>query len=291
MFVNYKVNFFRQVLFGCQIPFSESPKILAFREGCWRRSLRYDLRGSAERRPGAVRSSGKQDSMSVYGGLWPKQTMLCAVPVLTTGCTSAAPDVECPSALPQCVALSFGASLMSLTLKMAAGRIKTPQDVIDRLDWISSDKPEFEAAESLYKMAFIRYLNGRGRVRHTRLPLESLTESERDISDDDPLARTLMFLMFATGTQLLPPNNSAIEMTFIEKYNERVVDHGRGDPQQNPLSWPDDTCFNGVELPLLGVINLLEQPIPDDTTISTDFDLYQYIIVWRNYLNLGTGVY
>ncbi|KAJ7190603.1 hypothetical protein GGX14DRAFT_407851 [Mycena pura] len=138
-----------------------------------------------------------------------------------------------------------------------------------------------------------------------------------------------MFLMFATGTQLLLPNNSAIEkvlasliifgsiiclqytkpiygqwyirwyiMTFIEKYNERVVDHGRGDPQQNPLSWPDfispvkgHTCFNGVELPLLDVINLLEQPIPDDTTISTDFDLYQYIIVWRNYLNLGTGVY
>ncbi|KAJ7200758.1 hypothetical protein GGX14DRAFT_400367 [Mycena pura] len=182
MFVNYKVNFFRQVLFGCQIPFSESPEILAFREGF-------------------------------------------------NGC------INDDSALT--LGQSFGASLMSLTLKMAAGRIKTPQDVIDRLDWISSDKPEFEAAESLYKMAFIRYLNGRGRVRHTRLPLESLTESERDISDDDPLARTLMFLMFATGTQLLPPNNSAIEMTFIEKYNERVVDHGRGDPQQNPLTWPD----------------------------------------------------
>jgi hypothetical protein len=40
----------------------------------------------------------------------------------------------------------------------------------------------------------------------------------------------------------------------------------------------EHTCFDGVDLPLLGVSKLLEQPIPDDFTTTTDFDLYQYIM-------------
>ncbi|KAF8183906.1 hypothetical protein K438DRAFT_2020608 [Mycena galopus ATCC 62051] len=40
------------------------------------------------------------------------------------------------------------------------------------------------------------------------------------------------------------------------------------------------SCFNGVDLPLDNVIGLLEQVIPDDNSICTDFDLYQYMMYW-----------
>lgn len=33
-----------------------------------------------------------------------------------------------------------------------------------------------------------------------------------------------------------------------------------------------------MDLPLLGVVQLLQQPIPDDLTTATDFDLYQYMM-------------
>ncbi|KAJ7222139.1 hypothetical protein GGX14DRAFT_428153, partial [Mycena pura] len=167
---------------------------------------------------------------------------------------------------------------------MASGRIKSPADVIERLDWISTGKSELEGAESLYRKAFVRYLNGRGIVRHARLPLDSLTDSEKNIAADDPLARALMFLMYATGTQLLPQNDGRIDMQFLERYSEWRPDAERGNPAINPDRWPDyispprgHTCFDGVDLPLIGVTTLLEQPIPDDDTASTDFDLYQYI--------------
>ncbi|KAJ7024951.1 hypothetical protein C8F04DRAFT_1089008 [Mycena alexandri] len=42
---------------------------------------------------------------------------------------------------------SFGASLKTLVLLLASDRIKSPSDVIQRLAWTSTDKPEFAAAE------------------------------------------------------------------------------------------------------------------------------------------------
>ncbi|KAJ6558921.1 hypothetical protein B0H10DRAFT_2446061, partial [Mycena sp. CBHHK59/15] len=93
-----------------------------------------------------------------------------------------------------------------------------------------------------------------------------------------------MFLMFLTGTPLLPAGDGRIEMTFFERFLDTDIDT-RGDPEQNPSRWPDHTCpikqhrcFAGADLPLIGVSKLLEQPIPDDTTSSTDFDLYQYMM-------------
>lgn len=99
---------------------------------------------------------------------------------------------------------SFGASLKTLVLLLASDRIKSPSDVIQRLAWTSTDKPEFAAAEVLYAKAFVRFLNGLGRVDHPLLPAERLSDAEKSISPTDPLARSLMFLLYATGSPLLP---------------------------------------------------------------------------------------
>ncbi|KAJ6556664.1 hypothetical protein B0H10DRAFT_1967607 [Mycena sp. CBHHK59/15] len=57
-----------------------------------------------------------------------------------------------------------------------------------------------------------------------------------------------------------------------------------GNPACNPDHWPDHvlpvqthTCFDSVDLPLLGPAALLEQPVPEDDT-CTDFDLYLYMM-------------
>ncbi|KAF7348819.1 hypothetical protein MVEN_01401900 [Mycena venus] len=179
---------------------------------------------------------------------------------------------------------SFGSSLKSLAIKMAAGRIKSPDELIERLSWTSTEKPELASFEALYAQAFNRYLKGAGRVNHPLLSDANLTDNERLIESDDPLARSLMFLLYATGTQLLPANGGTIEMTFFESFAGPAVDPARADPAQNE-HWPDficpvreRTCFDGVDLPLIGVTKLLEQPIPGDSTTTTDFDLYQYIM-------------
>ena len=97
-------------------------------------------------------------------------------------------------------------------------------------------------------------------------------------------------------------------MNFIEKYkipeneDEESVERSllsRGDPLQNPDHWilvrfifaftsdcsltPEQhaspvqahTCFDGVDLPLLGVAKLLDQSLPENDD-WTDFDVYQY---------------
>ncbi|KAJ7754753.1 hypothetical protein B0H14DRAFT_2635380 [Mycena olivaceomarginata] len=110
---------------------------------------------------------------------------------------------------------SFGASLKSLLIKMAAGRIQSPQDVLEHLDWQSTGDPELQAIEALYRTAFHRYLSGHGIVRHPLLPRESLTEAEREIPDDYPLARALMFLMYTTGSQLLPLSSQTIDVSSV----------------------------------------------------------------------------
>ncbi|KAJ6622375.1 hypothetical protein B0H10DRAFT_2187633 [Mycena sp. CBHHK59/15] len=56
------------------------------------------------------------------------------------------------------------------------------------------------------------------------LPDEQLTEHEKNIPDNDPLARSLMFLMFLTGTQLLPAGDGRIEMTFFERFLDTDID-------------------------------------------------------------------
>ncbi|KAF8181751.1 hypothetical protein K438DRAFT_1976048 [Mycena galopus ATCC 62051] len=232
MFQSYTNSFTRQVVFGCQTLFSESPEITAFAVG--------------------------------FNG-----------PI--------------SSSFTATLSETFGASLKSLLLKMSAGRIQKPEDVIERLAWTYTGDEQFSATEARYRMAFIRYLSGQAVVKHPRLPIASLTAAEREIPDDHPLARALMFLMYATGSQLLPKNNSKIDMVFIKDYGPsapgaHIVNPEDGDPAHNPEHWADHvlavrghTCFDGVDLPLLGPAKLLEEPIPPDNT-STDFDLYQYIM-------------
>ncbi|KAF8160100.1 hypothetical protein K438DRAFT_1776639 [Mycena galopus ATCC 62051] len=111
-----------------------------------------------------------------------------------------------------CADSLIGASLKSFLLKKSAGRIQKPEDFIERLAWTYTGDEQFSAMEARYRMAFIRYLSGQGVVKHPRLSIASLTAAEREIPDDHPLTRALMFLMYATGSQLLPKNNSKIDL-------------------------------------------------------------------------------
>jgi hypothetical protein len=79
--------------------------------------------------------------------------------------------------------------------------------------WTSSGSLELEAIELLYIAAFTRYLKGCSRVCHPLLPPEELTENEKDIAPDDPLARSILFLMHIGGMPLLPVGDEEIEVS------------------------------------------------------------------------------
>ncbi|KAJ7107453.1 hypothetical protein C8R44DRAFT_885466 [Mycena epipterygia] len=184
-------------------------------------------------------------------------------------------------------ASTFGGSMKSLMLQMLSGRVKSAEDVIKRLRWESSEVPALLPAEELYKTAFLRYLRGKGIVKHRLLVVNELTDAEKRIAVDDPSARTQMFLMATTGTQQLLRAEGTIDLNFLERHFLESPDTVLGDPVQNPDGWPYHlsiakvhTCFNGVDLPLHGVSMLLQQPLPADDSTSTDFDLYQYLM-WR----------
>ncbi|KAJ7355292.1 hypothetical protein DFH08DRAFT_1052143 [Mycena albidolilacea] len=88
MFASYTDNYARQILFGCQVAFANSPEICAFANG--------------------FNGPVSPDSAETLG-------------------------------------MSFGASLKSLLIKMAAGRIQSPRDVLERLDWQPTGDPEPQA--------------------------------------------------------------------------------------------------------------------------------------------------
>jgi len=97
-------------------------------------------------------------------------------------------------------------------MAMAADRVKSPQDLIDRLHWISSGNTDLLTSEAIYRKAFIRYLKGSGIPRHPTVAKLELTDAEKSIDQDDPLVRSLMFLMYATGTLLLPASGDVIDV-------------------------------------------------------------------------------
>ncbi|KAJ6534713.1 hypothetical protein B0H10DRAFT_1972366 [Mycena sp. CBHHK59/15] len=238
----YQHHLYRQILFGSYVIFSTSPEVNALREG---------LNGR----------------------------------ISETSSTT--------------LAESFGGSLKALVLKMASGRLKSPDDLIASFRWKSTGVSSLEHVEARYKHALIQYLRGKGIVCHPVFDMTSLTPEESAIAPDDPCARGLMFLMTVTGTLQLPPDDGQIEfltrrrsqMNFIEKYKipeneaEESVERSllaRGDPLQNPDHWilhaspvQAHTCFDGVDLPLLGVAKLLDQSLPENDD-WTDFDVYQY---------------
>ncbi|KAJ7677149.1 hypothetical protein B0H17DRAFT_1139796 [Mycena rosella] len=161
---------------------------------------------------------------------------------------------------------TFGTSRTrkSLLHKLIAGRVKSPQEVIQRLSPSSAGK-------------------GKGRVNHPLLPVDKMSKWEKNISHDNPLVRLVLFLMFSTGTVLLPDNK--IDMVFVAQFPGQQLGPDKTDPKLNPEHWPIRAVAaqlltilaERVDLPLFQVASLLEQPIPGDTTTSTDFDLYQYI--------------
>ncbi|KAJ7657955.1 hypothetical protein B0H17DRAFT_1145753 [Mycena rosella] len=178
---------------------------------------------------------------------------------------------------------SFGTSLLPMMAKMSAGRLQKVEDLVARLHWVPCSDRSLVDLEEKYKAAFIRYISAPGIVRHPLLPVARLTRAEREITASNPLARALMFLITTTGTLQLPRSETTkIHMVFFAKVeeDERVLD------PSNP-AWPDSTplvrihsCFEQLDIPLLPIKALLDQPIPNDNTTYTDFDLYQYAM-WR----------
>ncbi|KAJ7620044.1 hypothetical protein B0H17DRAFT_1219629 [Mycena rosella] len=119
-------------------------------------------------------------------------------------------NAQLTEASPMTLAKSFGSSLKSIILKLAAARIESVADVIERLTWRSSYIPCFSNLEECYKLAMIRYLSGKGVVCHSLL--QDLTAEELSIAPDDPTACVLMFLMTVTGTQQLPQEDAMIQV-------------------------------------------------------------------------------
>lgn len=119
------------------------------------------------------------------------------------------------TARPNIFQQSFGGSLKSLVLKMASGRLQSPEDLIARLRWKSAGVQSLIHVEARYQHALIRYLKGKGIVRHPVFDMDSLTEEERGIAPDDSRARALMFLMTVTGTQQLPPDDGQIDVGHL----------------------------------------------------------------------------
>ncbi|KAJ7114568.1 hypothetical protein C8R43DRAFT_961339 [Mycena crocata] len=191
-------------------------------------------------------------------------------------------DSPLSSSLPLTLGQSFGASRKTLIPHMSSARIESPQQVLDRIQWLPTNDDAYAATEESYKTAFTRYLMGKGIVQHPLLPADALTEEETSVAADDPCARARMFLMTVTGSPQLP---SSIDVAFVKKFTgDQSPDPALSNPQQNPENWPDyicpvkaHTCYNGVDFPLFGMPELLEQPLPDDDS-CTDFDLYQYMM-------------
>ncbi|KAJ7654845.1 hypothetical protein B0H17DRAFT_1146640 [Mycena rosella] len=163
------------------------------------------------------------------------------------------------------------------------GRLQKVEDLVARLHWVPCSDQSLVDLEEKYKAAFIRYISAPGIVRHPLLPVARLTQAEREITASNPLARALMFLITTTGTLQLPRSETTkIHMVFFAKVeeDERVLD------PSNP-AWLDSTplvrihsCFEQLDIPLLPIKALLDQPIPNDNTMYKDFDLYQYAM-WR----------
>ena len=98
---------------------------------------------------------------------------------------------------------------------MSGRRLKSPDDLIARLQFKSAGVADLRQAEELYKAALIRYLRGKGIVRHALLPEASLTDSERAVAPDDPCARSLMFLLTVTGTVQLPKDEGKVQVCWF----------------------------------------------------------------------------
>ncbi|KAJ7230121.1 hypothetical protein GGX14DRAFT_384076 [Mycena pura] len=102
------------------------------------------------------------------------------------------------------LSLTFGASIRRVLPLMCADHLKSPEEVIARLKWVSTGEEALASVESAYKNGVNRFLRGTGRVHHHLLSDEALNDFEKTIPDDHPLARSLMFLMNLTGSHLLP---------------------------------------------------------------------------------------
>ncbi|KAF8146571.1 hypothetical protein K438DRAFT_1990477 [Mycena galopus ATCC 62051] len=199
---------------------------------------------------------------------------------------------------------TFGTSLKKLMPALLERRLMSPEEVLSHLVWQPSGVDELEVSEAKYETAFRRYLNGKGVVQHPLLPRDRLQDIEKEVSEDDLLARARMFLICVTGLDILPQNKGKIEMTFMltlegKRSAEASDEIDKGDPEKNPDGWMGHvyqkalvqvhSCFDSVDLPLDNVIGLLEQPIPDDDSICTNFDLYQYMMyrLTTRYLEFG----
>lgn len=98
----------------------------------------------------------------------------------------------------------MGGSVRQLVLQMSSRRITSPEQVIERLRFKSSDMAALLPEENRYKQGLLRYLRGKGIVRHRLIPDAKLLEEEKAISEDDSCARALMFLLTVTGAPQLP---------------------------------------------------------------------------------------
>ncbi|KAJ7652173.1 hypothetical protein DFH06DRAFT_1134694 [Mycena polygramma] len=184
---------------------------------------------------------------------------------------------------------TFGGSLQPLMLKLSARRIRSPEQVIERIKFTSCGIPDLQPLEAIYSIALTGYLRGTGIVRHPLFPDSRLLPEERAIEADNPCARALMFLLTVTGTSQLPRNNASIQVHFYDKFDakDQIHDPSRGDPEQHPTTWIDYGAvlpgrqaahlLRASRLPAPPIQSILRQPVPVDDS-CTDFDLYQYLL-------------
>lgn len=98
----------------------------------------------------------------------------------------------------------MGPDVKALISQMNARKIRSPQDVLDRIEWKTTGRAELLGYETKWKDALARYLFGTGVIVHASIDRSLLTQAELDVDPHDSLFRGEHFLEHVTGVRLLP---------------------------------------------------------------------------------------
>ncbi|TDL28984.1 hypothetical protein BD410DRAFT_834985 [Rickenella mellea] len=172
---------------------------------------------------------------------------------------------------------TFGSNPLHLVARMSDKHVKTPDDVISHLRYISRGA-EFAHHEANWRQRFERYLRGPGHPIHEMLGADVITATRRELVQDDYTFRSTRFLGQISGCELIPSaENWRITIRFTaelpQDYAKEVKPNAELADDAPPI------FFRGCIFEAWVVLNettiqLMEQDIPDDLAVGNDFDVW-----------------